>query len=422
MASSGPALLNSDTHEQAASTGAPGSVVVRNVSKTFRLPVDRPQTIKQRVLHPVQSRVIADELHALQNVSFEIAPGEFFGIVGRNGSGKSTLLKCLAGIYGVDSGTIETNGRVSPFIELGVGFNPELSARDNVVVNAALLGLSRSETLARFDDVIAFAELQDFVGLKLKNYSSGMQVRLGFAATIQADAQIYLVDEVLAVGDARFQEKCFKTFREMKRAGKTVVFVTHDLGTVQRFCDRVMLLEKGERMAIGSPDEVTMTYRQHDLDLERGERPVARAGTKRWGDQAAEIDEAWVEDESGSRTGVFEQRARLVFRARASFKESMVDPVFGVAFKHESGVNVFVTNTAVDRVETGTRSAGDTVEYSVAFDVPFADGGYTVSPSIAHRDGQRFADWRDDLLVFRVTGVEHTGGLVDFPHETTFDG
>src|SRR3954447_9023529 len=230
------------------------AVRAEGVSKSFRLPLDQPSTFKQRVLHPRQSRA-ATQLDALVDVSFEVENGEFFGIVGRNGSGKSTLLKILAGIYQADSGNVAVAGPVSPFIELGVGFNPELTARDNVVVNAALLGMPRSEALARFPEIIRFAELERFVDLKLKNYSSGMQVRLGFAAAIQADADVYLVDEVLAVGDARFQEKCFETFRQFKREGRTVVYVTHDLSTVERFCDRAMWLERGEVEAIGSPQE-----------------------------------------------------------------------------------------------------------------------------------------------------------------------
>ena len=160
--------------------------------------------------------------------------GEFFGIVGRNGSGKSTLLKCLAGIYGADTGRIEVVGRVSPFIELGVGFNPDLTARDNVVINAIMLGLSRREARRRFDEIIEFAELEEFVDLKLKNYSSGMSVRLGFSVAIQVDADVLLVDEVLAVGDASFQRKCFDEFDRLRAEKRTILFVTHDMNTVER--------------------------------------------------------------------------------------------------------------------------------------------------------------------------------------------
>ncbi|MGH2980205.1 MAG: ABC transporter ATP-binding protein, partial [Solirubrobacterales bacterium] len=201
------------------------SIACHSVWKTFRLPHDRPFTLKQRVLHPRSSR-LASELHALREVSLEVPPGQFIGIIGRNGSGKSTLLKCLAGIYPPDRGAISVAGRVSPFIELGVGFNPELTARDNVIINAIMLGLTRREATACFDDVIRFAELEEFVDLRLKNYSSGMAVRLGFASAIQVNADILLVDEVLAVGDAAFQRKCHTEFDRFKADGRTVVFVT----------------------------------------------------------------------------------------------------------------------------------------------------------------------------------------------------
>ena len=254
------------------------TLVCSDVWKTFRLPHDRPSTLKQRVLHPRRSRA-ATTLHALRDVSFDVDKGEFFGVIGRNGSGKSSLLKCVAGIYEPTRGTIDVAGRISPFIELGVGFNPELTALDNVVVNAALLGISPAQARARFDDVIRFAELEEFVDLKLKNYSSGMYVRLGFAAAIQAQADVYLVDEVLAVGDARFQEKCFDTFRRLKREERTVIFVTHDLSAVERFCDRALLLERGEVAAIGDPREVTRVYREHNLAEEQAEAP--RRGRRR---------------------------------------------------------------------------------------------------------------------------------------------
>src|SRR5215213_9139759 len=188
---------------------AHAAIEARGLSKTFRIPHDRVDTFKERALHPFRRRRF-DERRVLDEIDFEVQAGEFFGIVGRNGSGKSTLLKCMAGIYKADAGTIRVAGRMSPFIELGVGFNPDLTARDNIVINAVMMGLSRREARERFERIIAFAELEDFVDLKLKNYSSGMAVRLGFATAIQVDADILLVDEVLAVGDASFQQKCFE--------------------------------------------------------------------------------------------------------------------------------------------------------------------------------------------------------------------
>src|SRR5947209_5050096 len=204
----------------------PPAVRLSHISKTFKLPHERSNTLKERVLHPFGTRRF-DVLNAVDDVEVEILAGEFFGIVGRNGSGKSTLLKCLAGIYETDRGTLQINGRLAPFIELGVGFNPELTARDNAVINAIMLGLTRKQAMARLDEIIAFAELEEFIDLKLKNFSSGMHVRLAFSVAIQVDADILLIDEVLAVGDAAFQQKCFDQFTRLKREGRTIVFVTH---------------------------------------------------------------------------------------------------------------------------------------------------------------------------------------------------
>jgi ABC-type polysaccharide/polyol phosphate transport system ATPase subunit len=399
------------------------AVVCERVSKSFRLPYDRPYTLKQRALHPRQSRA-AKELQALRDVSFEVEQGEFFGVIGRNGSGKSTLLRCLAGIYEPNHGAVHISGRLSPFIELGVGFNPELTALDNVVVNAALVGVPPSEARARFREIIQFAELEEFVDLKLKNYSSGMFVRLGFAAAIQADADIYLVDEVLAVGDARFQEKCFDTFRRLMHEGRTVVFVTHDLTAVERFCHRTMLLDRGQIAALAEPHEVVQVYRQRNLEEEQsaaipGAMPEVAAD--RWGDGAAEIVEAWVESESGARQRVFKQRETAVFRARIRFVRQMVEPIFGVVVTNERAETVFVSNTMWDSIETGTFEPGDEGVYTLTFPTWFSDGRHMVSPAVAYRDGQPWADWREKLVDFVVRAEQYTTGVVDLPHEASVE-
>src|SRR6478752_3982616 len=237
------------------------AVSLEGVSKTFRLPHQQYSTLKERALHPFRSTTY-DELRAIQDVSLEITQGEFFGIVGRNGSGKSTLLKCIAGIYGVDTGRISVAGRLSPFIELGVGFNMDLTARDNVLLNAIMLGLTRKQARERFDSIIEFAELEEFIDLPLKNYSSGMSVRLAFAVTVEVDADVLLIDEVLAVGDAAFQQKCFEQFEKLKREGRTIVLVTHDMSAVERFCDRAMLLDHGKRLITGGPHDIALAYNE----------------------------------------------------------------------------------------------------------------------------------------------------------------
>jgi ABC-type polysaccharide/polyol phosphate transport system ATPase subunit len=235
------------------------AVEVVGISKSFRLPHEERTTFKEHFLHPFQ-RVTYETQRALDEVSFTIDQGEFFGIVGPNGSGKSTLLKIIAGIYRADSGSVRIDGLLSPFIELGVGFNPELNARDNVKINGTLLGLSRRELNARFDEIIGFAELDRFVDQKLKNYSSGMMLRLAYSIAIQVEFDVLLLDEVLAVGDASFQDKCFQTFQSFREAGKTIVLVTHQLSILDEFADRALLIQGGRVNAVGPPADVITTY------------------------------------------------------------------------------------------------------------------------------------------------------------------
>lgn len=237
------------------------AITVVDVTKRFRIPMDRSTTLKYRLVHLRRTSRFR-ELMALSDVSFEVRRGEFFGVIGANGSGKSTLLKILAGIYRPTSGGVVIDGAVAQFLELGVGFNPELTARENVYLNGAILGLSRRELRSRMEQILDFAELTDFADQKLKNFSSGMSVRLAFTVAIEADSSILLMDEVLAVGDARFQAKCFDVFAGYREQGKTVVLVTHDLGAVDTYCDRALLLENGELTAVGRARDVTNAYRQ----------------------------------------------------------------------------------------------------------------------------------------------------------------
>jgi ABC-type polysaccharide/polyol phosphate transport system ATPase subunit len=236
-----------------------GAVQVERVSKAFRLPHQQRTTLKEHFLHPFD-RTVYEHQQALSDVSFTIGQGEFFGIIGPNGSGKSTLLKIVADIYRADSGHVQVNGRLSPFIELGVGFNMELSARDNIRINATLLGLSGRQLRDRFDDLIGFAELEAHVDKKLKNYSSGMLVRLAFSIAIQVEFDVLLLDEVLAVGDQTFQEKCMDTFDRFREEGKTIVLVSHDLDRVATICDRALLLRDGIVIALGPAADVVAAY------------------------------------------------------------------------------------------------------------------------------------------------------------------
>jgi len=234
------------------------ALTVKHLNKDFIVPHERKNTLKEWALH--FHKPSYKKFHALHDIDFEVSRGEFFGIVGRNGSGKSTLLKIIGGIYQPTDGSVKVNGTLTPFIELGIGFNPELTGRENIFLNGAILGLTRKEVQQKYDEVVEFAELKEFMDQKLKNYSSGMQVRLAFSIAIQAHNDILLIDEVLAVGDANFQRKCFKVFREIKNSDKTVVFVTHDMGMIQEFCDRALMIQDSKIVAIGAPREIAQRY------------------------------------------------------------------------------------------------------------------------------------------------------------------
>jgi ABC-2 type transport system ATP-binding protein len=242
------------------------AIEIAGVSKTFRIPHEQRMFLKEYFLHPFR-RLTYERNEALKDVSFSVESGEFFGIIGPNGSGKSTLLRILAGIYVPDRGAVRVRGLLSPFIELGVGFNLELNARDNIRINGTLAGLTRSQLDERFDEILAFSELERFVDQKLKNYSSGMLVRLAYSLAIQIPFDVLLLDEVLAVGDEAFQDKCFATFERFKEEGKTVVFVSHDVGLVSRFCDRAILIEYGLVRASGSPDDVIDVYHRNQISV-----------------------------------------------------------------------------------------------------------------------------------------------------------
>lgn len=235
---------------------------VEHVSKSFRLPTEQANGIKQAFINRVRGIKGYTEQHVLKDISFTVEKGDFFGIVGRNGSGKSTLLKLISQIYEPDAGEIIVDGKLVPFIELGVGFNPELTGRENVYLNGALLGFSHEDMSAMYDDIVEFAELEEFMDQKLKNYSSGMQVRLAFSIAIKADADILVLDEVLAVGDEAFQRKCFNYFAELKKNKKTVILVTHAMESVMRFCNKAALIDKGHRLEIGKPSDIAQLYRE----------------------------------------------------------------------------------------------------------------------------------------------------------------
>ena len=339
----------------AGGTRTPVVIEVRGLEKTFRIPDQRIDSLKERAAHPF-TRIGHRELHALKDISFEVRRGEFFGIVGRNGSGKSTLLKIMASIYRADAGRVRMAGRVAPFIELGVGFNPELTARENGVLNGVLMGLTRREARRRLDEVIEFAELEEFVDLKLKNYSSGMMVRLAFAIMVQADADVMLIDEVLAVGDAAFAQKCMDVFHDRRRAGKTIVLVTHDMAAVQSLCHRAMLLHEGELRYIGEPEDTALRY--YRLNFAEPETATIRPGA----DLEAVVDlnvrvvEARLRDHSGQTIKNVEEGVPIAVDILLAAARELPEPIFVFHLVNDDGVVVSAfTRTLAQNVAPGQR-------------------------------------------------------------------
>jgi len=436
----------------------PFPVVADRVEKRFEIPREQVNTLKERALHPFR-RSPTDVLHALRGVSFAVQPGEFFGIVGRNGSGKSTLLKCLAGIYRTDAGNIYVSGQMSSFIELGVGFNPDLPARDNAVLNATMLGLSPREARRRFDSVIDFAELGEFVDLKIKNYSSGMLVRLAFSVMIHVDAEILLIDEVLAVGDASFQQKCYDEFERVRRSHTTVLFVTHDMSAVQRFCDRALLLEHGRTVDLGDPEQIGNRYLELNFSADArqaeelaaeaevakdggepagatgGVRPAAAAESpedapssdepdeadeRRFGDGRAEIVEAWLENEQGNRTEVLPTGRPCTFVSCVRFKEDVEDPLFGINLYNSHRDHLMSASNLWSDPRPGIFRAGEEVLVRIRFENLLAPDRYHFTPAVAHKGGA-WIDRRERMVSVMVTGTHGSDGLLELPYELVID-
>jgi ABC-type polysaccharide/polyol phosphate transport system ATPase subunit len=375
-------------------------------------------SLKERMVRPFAARDVRT-LHALDGISFDIRQGEFFGIVGRNGSGKSTLLKLLASIYRADAGTIRLAGRLAPFIELGVGFNPELTARENVVLNGVMMGLTPKETRDKLDSVIEFAELEEFVDLKLKNYSSGMQVRLAFSVMLEADADVLLIDEVLAVGDAAFQQKCADSFHQMKAQGKTIVLVTHEMSSVEEYCHRAMLIDDGKILHIGDPREVGRHYLQ--LNFERGSPEDHATVEAQPGDEVNLVD-LWLEDEAGERIENVEHGVHFHLCAELETLRPMEGLGVSFAIANADGIPIADFGVTPHRDgEVQPFEAGQRITVRADIENLLMAGRYFVHIGVTRGLSQGVALYINSAADFAVFGGSPTASVISLPHKIEAD-
>ena len=390
-------------HTRAGARSGAVVIEVRDLHKSFRIPQERRDTFKERVTHPLAPARYRD-LQALRGVSFDVHRGEFFGIVGRNGSGKSTLLKIMASIYRADAGRVRMAGRLAPFIELGVGFNPEMTARDNIVLGGVLLGLSRREARRRIDAVLDFAELREFLELKVKNYSSGMMVRLAFAIMVQADADIMLIDEVLAVGDASFARKCMDVFHQRRAAGRTIVLVTHDMATVQSMCHRAMVLHDGELQFAGDPEDAALRY--YRLNFAHEASPDGEAVKAPFDEGVAvEINARTVDarllDAEGNSTVTLQPGLPIVLDVTIQVARELHDPTFVIHVVNAEHVAVL----GVVRRLAGVIPAGRRVRLTGEIENELVGGSYSLDCWIRHeRDAGELGVQGIRILQFTVEG------------------
>jgi ABC-type polysaccharide/polyol phosphate transport system ATPase subunit len=401
------------------------AVSICGVSKRFRLHRGREvYTVKDLFVRAGRARLFGGEdLWALRDVTLEVARGRTIGIIGSNGSGKSTLLKLVGRILKPTAGTIAAAGRVSALIELGAGFHPEFTGRENVYVNGILLGLSRAEIRERFADIVAFAGLEAFIDNPVKTYSSGMYMRLGFAIAVTVDPDILLIDEVLAVGDEAFQHKCVGKIQEFKARGKTILLVSHDLGSIERLCDEAAWFHEGRLMARGGPREIIDRYLQHvaqeearALGLEHHEAEVAAArGTaQRWGTREVEITGVRLSDREGRERYLYESGESCSLRLTYQARRPVEDPVFGIAVFRKDGVCCYGTNTAIDGLQVG-KIAG---EGEITIDLQRLDlveGEYLLDVAVHARDGHPY-DYHSRLYALAIRSRTKDTGVARLAH------
>lgn len=387
------------------------AIKVQGVSKSFKLPHEKQSSIKGVFLSSFKGKRSYETQKVLENISFEIKKGDFFGIVGRNGSGKSTLLKLMAGIYTPDKGAITVNGKLTPFIELGVGFNPELTGRENVFLNGALLGFSRKEMAALYDEIVEFAELKKFMDQKLKNYSSGMQVRLAFSIAVQANTDILVLDEVLAVGDEAFQQKCYDYFGSLKRQGKTVVLVTHDMGAVERFCSKALLIERGDIVKMGSSAEIADMYRelffQQIKEANKKENFVKQSSRQKISEETTRLTDVIVKQNDKKVTLV---KALKPFEIQVMFesKEDLGRCICGINVINSQNLLVLVAGTGTIHDDPLVIKKGkNVIKFKIEENI-YNQDSYYINVALARGDdaNQKLIIKEKETIKFSIRGIK----------------
>ena len=401
-------------------------IVVDNVSKRFRLQADRPTSIKEFFTRRDRDRTL-DQFWALRDVSLEIPEGSMYALVGHNGSGKSTLLRCIAGIYRPDGGSVAIAGRISTLLELGAGFHPDLSGRENVYLNATILGLSKREIDKAFDEIVSFAGVEQFIDSPVKVYSSGMYVRLGFSVAVHVRPEILIIDEVIAVGDEQFQRRCFDHLYSLRREGVTIVVVTHGMATVETMCDGAAWLDHGMLQQTGPAMTVAAAYLQSVNDAEAERRAEERSSGGHAGPEGLdhteglsadiEILEVELRDAEGQPTATVEHGAGLQVAIRYRAHRRLDDVAFGYGIHADNGAHVAGSHTQIAGVDSGVIPPGEGEAVFAVDHLPLIAGNYDVSAAIADRHIQHVYDRRDRTtrLLVRRGSVRSGVGLVEMP-------
>ena len=407
-------------------SGGDIAVAIRGASKRFRLHRSRQVfTVKDLFVRGGRAGLFGgEELWALRDVSLQLERGRMVGIIGSNGSGKSTLLKLVGGILKPTTGSIGVTGRVSALIELGAGFHPEFTGRENVYVNGILLGLARAEIRERFDEIVAFAGLDAFIDNPVKTYSSGMFMRLGFAIAVTVDPDILLIDEVLAVGDEAFQHKCVGKIQEFKARGKTILLVTHDLGSVERLCDEAVWLHRGHLMAQGGTRQIIDRYLNHvaseeaqalGVEHRRAEAEAAAGTAQRWGSREVEITGVRLIDRTGQERYLYDAGEPCAIRLAYRAARPVEDPVFGIGVFRKDGVCCYGTNTAIDGLALGKLAGEGEVSVEI-HRLDLVEGEYLLDVAVHARDGHPY-DYHSRLYAFAVRSRIKDTGVARLLHD-----